>query len=304
MEPGRATHVLSRTVVLGRADRYAAGWTDGFTQLSMYRSRSQRAGPRPRPAMGQWRMDILLNGAPASFPGRARPSPPCSPRPGSGERRVAVRSQRQRSCPRSAHAGPCDCAKAIASKSCMRWAVAEAARDSPHRGHHVAMNQDTRTRRTPDRAHFRSHRQNLSLPPAHRHRQVQGSRRNPPRDRSRRARKSSPSRSAARTSARTRASRTCSTCCRPTATRSCPTPPAATPPTMRCAPAASRANCSTATSWSSSKCSATSRRCFPDVVQTLAAAETPGRRRLRRHGLHLRRSDPAPSAWRKSAASR
>jgi hypothetical protein len=45
------------------------------------------------------------------------------------------------------------------------------------------------------------------------------------------------------------ASPTCSTCCRRTATPSCPTPPAATPPTTPCAPAAWRANCSTATSW-------------------------------------------------------
>ncbi len=75
------------------------------------------------------------------------------------------------------------------------------------------------------------------------------------------------------------------------ATRSCPTPPAATPPKTRCAPAGWRASCSTATRWSSSKCWATRRRCIPTCRATLDGGRTTGRRRLRGDGLLQRRPD-------------
>ncbi len=81
----------------------------------------------------------------------------------------------------------------------------------------------------------------------------------PPRPR---APKSSPSPSAAPTWANRPTSPTCSTCCRRIATRSCPIPPAATPPRTRCAPAGWPASCSTATPWSSWKCWATRRPCI------------------------------------------
>ena len=90
----------------------------------------------------------------------------------------------------------------------------------------------------------------------------------------RRAPRSSPSRSAARTSARTPTRRRCSTRCRRRSSRTCPTPPAATPPTTRCARCGSRASCSTATRWSSSRCWATRTRCSRTCARRSKAAET------------------------------
>jgi iron complex outermembrane recepter protein len=75
------------------------------------------------------------------------------------------------------------------------------------------------------------------------------------------ARRSSPSRSAAPTSARTRTSRACST--RPAIeVHALPNTAGCYTPTMPCARCGSRASCSTATTWSSSRCWAIRRRCI------------------------------------------